>query len=120
MKYAKRMVLIPEVEYLALKQTSPSSRKHRLPPTSIQLEQESGKRIRTRDQETHVLQRMLRPKQQVSLVEHLPPTYQSKAKALLSELELAHIKPSENKELVLPSGETVYGSNVVDLVKEAV
>ncbi len=123
MKYATRMVLIPETEYLSLKESSNEiyKRKKRLNPkmTATQLTQELGKKIRLRDQETKVLMNLVKPTPKVKIVEHLPPSFHNKGSVLLSELALANIKHSENKELVLPSGEMVPRSNMTDLLKEA-
>ncbi len=114
MKYATRMVLIPETEYLALKVPKKGTEKKKKKTNVIEVIQEMGKKIRQRDQETSKAY-----KPSVKVIEHLPPIYHSKAKLLLSELATAGIKYTDKKELVLESGEVISQSNIVDLIKEA-
>ena len=82
--------------------------------SAIELTQKLGKQIRQRAQEkSHLF------KPGLNISDHIPPIYQAKAKLLLTELANAGIKYTDNKELVLNTGEIVSHSNIIDLVKEA-
>lgn len=115
MKYAARMVLVPETEYLALQagsyknKTTPSLKRQ-----AINLSQDLGKRIRQRKQ---IVKLDIQPG--VNILEHLPPIYQPKAKLLLKELKSRGVAWTGNRELITSNGLTIADSNIIDLIKEA-
>ena len=53
------------------------------------------------------------------MTEQLPQTHHHKARLLLAELQAQGFKWTYNKVLTTPSGQTLHGSNVIDLIKEA-
>lgn len=117
MKYSTRMVLIPETEYLSLKESSKTARKKKtldLPARVVELTQTLGKQIRQQDQK---IAKAVKPS--LKIVEYLPPIYHAKANLLLKELDDAGIKYNNKRELVLKSGEVVFQSNIIDLIKES-
>ena len=130
MKYATRMVLVPETDYLKRRVNPEKDRK-----AAIKLSQKLGKKIRQRNQstarlkgETHPmptaqissLYKQARPKQDISkLIEYLTPLYRDKAKLLLAELITQGVTWNDDKELVLPGDKVLPESNIVDLLKEA-
>lgn len=119
MKYSTRMVLIPETEYLKLKESSSKSNcKTKMKQDSAsranELIQKLGKQIRQRDQK---VSKIIKPS--IKIVEHLPPIYQAKAKLLLSELDDAGITYNNKRELVINNGEIISRSNIIDLIKES-
>lgn len=120
MKFATRMVLIPETEYLLLKQSTPQSVKKKKmsrnpEAAAIDITQQLGKKMRKREQE---IPKSTRPT--VDVVDHISAQYQPKAKLLLAELANANIKHTASKELVLSSGEVISHSNIVDIIKTAI
>lgn len=126
MKYAKRMILVPEDEYLALKSKglkTKSVNQRDLQKPFVALTQDLGRQIRQRDQveaETAEKQAPLDMNREiVNMTEHLPQTHHHKARLLLTELREQGFKWKYNKELTTPSGQTLHGSNVIDLIKEA-
>lgn len=132
MKYAKRMVLVPELEYLSM---------HKKPLTKRQqarkISQKLGKQIRQRQhiaarRRTHSTE-LVDPGVNLSsvyteqepeldtvvILEHIPVNYRNKAKLLLTQLNKRGIIWNDRKEVILPSGDLLQNSNIVDLVKEA-
>lgn len=132
MKYTKRMILVPEEEFLSLKNKA-NTKNVKLktnidPPTDMQkqftnMTQDLGKRIRMRDQAEAQITAKQAPqnlnREIVTMTEHLPQPHHHKARLLLAELQAQGFKWTYNKELTTPSGQTLHGSNVVDLIKEA-
>ena len=140
MKYAKRMVLIPETEYLERKVKAKTTKKQSDYIAAKALAQKRGKEMRMRDQGTarlryqwkhlkdapepmvHVssLYKESQPEANIlDLINFLAPVYQPKAKLLLADLRSKGFTWSDNKELILPSGDKIQRSNIVDLMKEA-
>ena len=127
MKYAVRMVIIPELEYLQLKQQKPTPGK--LPKTRqafIKHTQELGRQIRERAQaaEPSTAAEVTPPtdprRSTPDIVEHLPRQYRDKARRALSEMANHGFSWKYNREVQLPSGQLLSGSNIVDLLKEAI
>ena len=126
MKYAKRMVLVPEDEYLSLKGGNTKLKAKKvtdLQKPFIKMTQDLGKDIRLRNIDRIEKATLQAPtdfnREIVQMTEHLPQTHHHKARLLLSELRAQGFKWKYNKELTTPSGQTLYGSNVIDLIKEA-
>lgn len=127
MKYAVRMVIIPESEYHSLKaKHNQGGKKLKTRRRYIQLTQDLGRKIRQRDSEKIQQQRVQAAATKsdpyhtvVDLIQHLPPVYHSKARLALSELLAQGFAWKQNKEVTIPSGQTLVGSNIVDLLKEA-
>ena len=126
MKYAKRMIMVPEDEYLALKGTTTKlkvKKEEDLQKPFTKMTQNLGKKIRVRDlikSEEKILQAPLDLNREiVNMTEHLPQTHHHKARLLLTELRAQGFNWKYNKELTVPSGHTLRGSNVIDLIKEA-
>lgn len=120
MKYAKRMVLVPEVDYL--QRASKPKKKIDVHNAAIAISQKLGKRLRKRDQTAARLKEQWdfhqRPKR-VDMAEHLPPVYQQKARLLLGELAHQGVTYTKNNELVLPNREVLPQSNIMDLLTAA-
>ena len=128
MKYAVRMVIIPESEYQSLKaKHNLGKKKPKTHKAFIKLTQDLGRKIRQRDQEKTQQQRQVQAsiakvdlhRTAADLVQHLPPVYQPKTRLALKELLDQGFSWKDNKELTVPSGQTLSGSNIVDLLKEA-
>lgn len=129
MKYAVRMVLIPESEYLSLNvKRTKGIKSLKTRKAFIQLTQDLGKKIRQRDQVKIQQQKVLDAQRNtqkdpnqtvVDLVQHLPSIYHKKGKLTLDELQAQGFSWKQNKEITVPSGQTLTGSNIVDLLKEA-
>lgn len=135
MKFAKRMVLVPESEYLAM----PKHRKKVVNERQAarNSSQKLAKQIRRREHtvakvRTHVTEPVdpgvnlssvyteeepeLDP---MEIAQHMPVNYQNKTKLLLTHLNKQGIAWNDRKEVVLPGGNILKNSNIVDLVKEA-
>jgi len=134
MKYAKRMVLVPELEYLATCKPKTKTLSKRQQDRNIA--QRIGKQIRQRQHTTARLRAHgtdVDPGVNLSsvytekepeldtmeIVEYIPVNYRNKAKLLLSHLTKRGIAWNDRKEVLLPSGTLLHNSNIVDLVKEA-
>lgn len=133
MKYAKRMVLVPESEYLAMpKQRKKLNEREAARATSQKL----AKQIRRREHiavknRTHaepvdpgVHLSSVYPAEEpemdlMEIAEHMPVNYQNKTKLLLTYLNKKGIVWNDRKEVVLPGGSVLQNSNIVDLLKEA-
>ena len=110
MKYATKMVLIPEAEYRKL-----------LPEGGIKAKISkivSGKRNHESAKEmSQLFGRHLRTtKPQPS---HFQPIYHGKVSKVLAEFEKYGTSWTNRNELVLKSGKVITNSNIIDLVKEA-
>ena len=55
----------------------------------------------------------------LDMVQYLAPVYQPKAKLLLADLRSKGFTWTDKNEVVLPSGDQIEQSNIVDLMKEA-
>ena len=49
---------------------------------------------------------------------YFPPEHQSRVKTLLEELKTTGFKINSNREIILPYGDTIPGSDIVSLMKE--
>lgn len=98
MKFAKKMVAITEDEYKKLRGCSPRDK-------LIKYKKRIAKKI-------------VHKSPTVSLEGFFHPNYQSKVKKLLEELYKTGVKVTSNRELQLPYGDVIHGSDVVDLIKE--
>lgn len=134
MKYAKRMVLVPELEYLSKMQKKPKKLTKRQKARNIS--QTLGKQIRKRQ---HAIARLRTHSTPVDpginlssvytdkdpeldpmeIVEHIPVTYRNKAKLMLTHLIKSGIGWNDRNEVILASGAPLRNTNIVDLVKEA-
>ena len=127
MKFARKMVLIPEDEYLELKEKPPASktsefkrkvrevlRNKRDHSAATQMSQLVGSYIRHKQSE----QPKLVPKP-MDFLQFFEPIYHKKVTLLLSQLKDNRIGWTQNKELQLPTGQIIDHSNIVDLIKEA-
>ena len=138
MNYAKRMVLVPEEDYLGFKNKRVKKQNDYL--AVKRLSQKLGKDIRKRDQSTarlhyqwqnlrnppapmvHLssLYKEAKPKSNIlDLVQHLPPVNQPKGRLFLGELDSKGFMWTDDNAVVLPNGRTIPQSNIVDLMKEA-
>lgn len=121
MKFARKMVLVPASEYEILKAQDTRPSKLSDEERALKLSQDMGKAIRLKGQ-TRIerVQPQKDPKASVlELSTFLPALYQPKARQVLSELETQGFKWNYNKEFTTPTGQTLQGSNIVDLIKEA-
>ena len=126
MKYARKMVLIPEDEYRELKEKPPLSktsefnrkvrellREPRTHSAATQMSQLVGSVIRHKQsKEPKVV------KAPIDFLQFFEPIYHKKVTSLLSQLKENRIEWTENKELQL-DGQVIPHSNIVDLIKEA-
>lgn len=117
MKYAQRMVLVPEAESLRLKAKEKTNK--------------LAKKVRVKNQ-SKVKQWLVTPTppgvvpNPPSLVStpkelsaSLPPLYQAKGERLLNEMLSSGFTWSPSKELVLPSTQPIPNSNIEAIIKEA-
>ena len=135
MKYAKRMILIPEADYKQSNKKPQSMRQ-----AAIEVTQKLGKQIRHRNQSVARLKAQWSPVElqtgpnvQLSSLykdtklmtnvldvsEMVPALYRNKAKLLLGQLQARGVKWNTVGELILPDGQTIDKSNIVDLLNEA-
>lgn len=124
MKFAEKMVLIPEAEYHALLNK---------PGKTSELKKEmkdvlKGKRDHTAATKmSQLVGAYLRHKESVKppkrkqedFLEYFHTIYHGKVKSLLSQLHSNRIEWNEEYELILPSGQIIAKSNIVDLIREA-
>lgn len=128
MKYAQKMVLIPEVEYHTLLD-KPKSKTGQLRQdmkdilkgkrdhtAAAKMSQLFGAYMRTKASEKPPAPKS----KQDDFLEYFDPIYHKKVKLLVSQLRDHGIEWNEQKELRLSSGETIAHSNIIDLIKEAV
>ena len=135
MKFAKRMILIPETDFQQSSKKPQSMRK-----AAIEITQKLGKQIRHRNQSAarlkaqwNPLESQIGPTVQLSSLykeskpmtnvldvsEMMPTLYRNKSKLLLSQLQARGMKWNTTGELILPDGRTIDNSNILDLLKEA-
>lgn len=148
MKYAKRMVLIPETEYRMLQPSGGTiKRKPKdLYTAAIDLSNQVGKTIRQRDQDEtqqdraavkkfqrykRTLETLAPPQPPIApspptgvtvndIVTAMPAQYRAIAKNVLTQLGRHGITWTNKSELILESGERIPNSNITDLLKEAI
>ena len=135
MKYATRMILIPEADFRKSTKEPPSPRK-----AAIELTQKLGKEIRHRNQSAARLKAQWNPIESqtgpavqlsslyketqpmasvLKVSEMMPPLYRNKSKLLLGQLLARGMKWNDAGELILPDGQSIVNSNILDLLKEA-
>ena len=135
MKYATRMILVPEADFQKSSTKPQSIRK-----AAIELTQKLGKQIRHRNQSAARLKTQWNPIEAqtgpavqlsslykdtklmtnvLDVSEMMPTLYRNKAKLLLGQLQTRGVKWSTDGELILPDGQTIDKSNIVDLLNEA-
>ena len=121
MKYAQKMVLIPEEEYLAIRgKTHPvreemktilkGKRDH---AAATKMSQLVGAYLR------HKQKDKLPEVTHDNLLDHFEPIYHKKVTSFLSQLRHHRFEWNDKKELIIPSGKIVQHSNIIDLIKEA-
>lgn len=116
MKHGQRMVVISEEEYKKLKTRAQLNDQKR----TVALKKKTSKQIRQRimDKQQFVSGKTALQQSPASVESFFLPQYQSLVSAVLSELQLRGVKLNSNRELVMPYGDTIYGSNIIDLMKE--
>ena len=135
MKFAKRMILVPEADYQQSNKKPQSMRQ-----AAIEVTQKLGKQIRHRNQSVARLKAQWNPVESqrgpnvqlsslykdtklmtnvLDVSEMMPTLYRNKAKLLLGQLQARGVKWNTTGELILPDGQTVEKSNIVDLLNEA-
>ena len=127
MKYAVRMVIIPESEYKLLKPDKAKKalkRQNTEREAAVKLSQELGLNIRKRSQ-IKALHRQKEHQQPESsrfmleLFDYLPTSYHAKARIVLSELLNKGFTWTHKGEVTLPSGQKLTGSSINELLREA-
>lgn len=130
MKYAQKMVLIPEAEYLSLLKKEPSTQNqfrqgmneilqgNRDHTAATQMSQLVGTYLRQKESERPVKQKVSDKKEDLSV--YFEPIYHRKLSLLLSQLRNQGFRWNEDNELILPSGQVIQNSNIVDLLTEAI
>ena len=102
MKNAKRMIVLSEEEYKKLKGCQQS----KLYNKAIVYKQEMNRKFQ-------------KPRiKKIKIDGYFTPEKQSRVKSLLLELESIGVKIKVNREIQLPHGDTVDGSDIVPLMKE--
>ena len=137
MKYATRMILVPEADFLHQQ----SNKKHQnTRKAAIDVAQKLGKQIRHRNQSAARLKAQWNPMESqigptvqlsslyketkpmanaLDVSEMMPTLYRNKTKLLLGQLMARGMKWNDLNELVLPDGQTIANSNILALLKEA-
>ena len=97
MKFAQRMVLIPESEYLSLKAGSSKIEKRKVkskrpPPAKVRIEK---------------------------LSQYFSPEHQAKVDSIERELKTSGVSWNSNFEIITSYGDTLYNTNILDLLKYA-
>ena len=128
MKYAERMVLLPETQFHLLQQANSKKRKTKpknLYKAAIAVSQELGKKIRqgqVQVQKQKERQKNVEKAPNVTvddIVNELAPIYHAKAKRILAKLAKYGITYTNNQELITANGRVVPNSNITDILKEA-
>ena len=114
MKYSRRMVILSEEEYKKLKQFSIKGRTKCV----SQVKQNTLKQINHRLQDSSFHARPSERSAEINLF--FAPEYQSQVSAVLTELNLRGMKFNSNQEIVLAHGDTIHGSNIMELMKELI
>ena len=106
------MVVLTEEEYKKLK----NQRKIRLHKKAAKYKQKLSQKIQKQSMKK---QRYAKSSNKHDILhEYFMPQHQSMAKALISDLLKSGAKITNNRELQVSHGDTVFGSDVVELVKE--
>lgn len=99
MKYAKKMVAITEEEYNKLKGCK------------------EEKKLITYKQ--NMARRIVKTQNNLPNIEgYFHPDHQSRVRNLLDELKSTGLKVNSKREIILPYGDTIPGSDIVSLMKE--
>ena len=121
MKYAVKMVLIPETEYKMLLDRNPMKAKMnkllRGKPSrekAAEMSQLIGRHLRMQP-----LPKTPKAVKAPNILSHFQPIYHSKINKVMSALNKYGSDVSEKNELVLRIGDVVTNSNIIDLLKEA-
>ena len=116
MKHSRRMVVISEEEYKNLKRKSLLTDQKR----KVALAKKNSKQIRKQilDNQHFVSGKTALQLSPASVESFFLPQYQSQVSAVLAELQLRSAK--FNRELIMPYGDTIHGSNIINLIKELV
>ena len=135
MKFAKRMVLIPEADFKQSSKKPQSLRK-----AAIEITQKLEKQIRHRNQSVARLKAQWNPIESqtgptvqlssiyketkpitnvLNISEMMPAVYRNKTKLLLDQFQARGMTWNAAGELILPDGQTIDNSNILDLFKEA-
>lgn len=116
MKHSRRMVVISEAEYKKLKSQS----FHNIKKHQVALTKKTSKRIRQQllDKKPFVSAKTALQVSPATAESFFIPEHQSQVAALLSELQAQGAKINQNRELVMPYGDTVEDSNIISLMKE--
>lgn len=102
MKFAKRMVVLTEEEYKKLK----GRKKTDIYAKAVAYKQEMSRK-------------MLKPQVKGNKIDgYFTPDNQTRVKTLIKELSSIGMKIQSNREITLPHGDTVDGSDIVALMKE--
>ena len=102
MKYAQKMVLIPEEEYLAIRGKTHPVREEMKTILKGKRDHAAATKV------THD-----------NLLDHFEPIYHKKVTSFLSQLRNHRFEWNDKKELIMPSGKMIQHSNIIDLIKEA-
>ena len=102
MKYTKKMVAITEEEYNKLK----GCKKQKTQKKLIKYKQDMARKI----VKSHNKQPIIEG--------YFHPDHQSRVRNLFEELKSVGMKVNSNREIILPHGETIPGSDIVSLMKE--
>ena len=127
MKYAQKMVLVSEAEYRMLQEMKNKRPKESELKTKMkkvlagERDYDAAKKMaQLLGESIRYKQKSFKPeKKRTDLEQYFPPTYHSKVTLLLKELKDHGIDYSGQNELMLPGGQVVPNSNIVDLLKEA-
>lgn len=101
MKFAKKMVAITEDEYNKLRSCKSTKKKRQ-----------------TKRYQTAPFRLPTQQPRSTSIEGFFHPDYQSKVQNLLNELQQIGVRVTSNRELQLPHGDIIPGSDVVELIKE--
>lgn len=122
MKYARKMVLIPEEEYQTLMNSKSNQSQRAIKDVlneprdheaASKMSQLVGTYLRRKQSET------LPTPTKDDVLDYFNPIYQRKVVLFLSKLHDLGMEWNTDKEVKLPSGEIISHSNIVDLIKEA-
>ena len=136
MKYATRMILVPEADFQKSSKVPQSTRK-----TAIELTQKLGKQIRHRNQSAARLKAQWNPIESqtgpavqlsslyketqpmasaLDVSEMMPPLYRNKSRLLLGQLLARGMKWNNSGEVILPDGQTIVKKQYIGLVERSI
>lgn len=123
MKHAKKMILLTEEEYKSkcLKPQKTKSKKSQRKPEKLLGERNRTKHsiVQYKQKMGSMIQDQLAKERKLAGIESFfDPKYQSTVKAILAELKDTGVSFNSNRELKLAHGDTVPGSNIIDLMRE--